>query len=49
MEQANQSKMCPHCGAPMVLALPLGGKGPRTLQCFDCDRDDPLKADSTTG
>src|SRR4030081_1979620 len=49
MEQANQSKMCPHCGAPMVLALPPGGKGPRTLQCFDCDRDDPLKADSTAG
>jgi hypothetical protein len=33
----------------MVLALPLGGRGPRALQCFDCDRDDPLKADSTTG
>jgi hypothetical protein len=33
----------------MVLALPLGGRGPRTLQCFDCDRDDPLKADSTAG
>jgi hypothetical protein len=33
----------------MVLALPPGGKGPRTLQCFDCDRDDPLKSDSTAG
>jgi hypothetical protein len=28
----------------MVLALPIGGRGPPTL-----DRDDPLKADSTTG
>jgi hypothetical protein len=33
----------------MVLALPHGGRGPRKLQYFDCDRDDPLKADSTTG
>jgi hypothetical protein len=49
MGQADQSKMCPHCGAPMVLALPAGGRGPRTLQCFDCDRDDPLKSDSTAG
>jgi hypothetical protein len=33
----------------MILALQLGGKGPRTLQCLDCDRPDPLKSDQVTG
>jgi hypothetical protein len=28
----------------MMLALPPGGMGPRTLQCLDCDRPDPLKS-----
>jgi hypothetical protein len=27
----------------MILALPPGGKGPRTFQCFECERPDPLK------
>jgi hypothetical protein len=40
---------CPKCQAPMILALQLGGKGPRTLQCLDCDRPDPLKSDKVTG
>jgi hypothetical protein len=40
---------CPDCGAPLVLALPPGGKGKRTFQCFDCDRPDPLKTDQVTG
>ena len=31
----------------MTLALPPGGKGPRTLQCLDCDdRPEPLKSDA---
>jgi hypothetical protein len=25
---------CPDCGAYLMLALPPGGKGPRTFQCF---------------
>jgi hypothetical protein len=33
----------------MVLALPLGGKRRRTLQCLDCDRPDPLKSDYVIG
>lgn len=37
---------CPHCREPLTLALPPGGKGPRTFQCFDCDRPDPLKTDA---
>jgi hypothetical protein len=40
---------CPGCGAFLILALPPGGNGPRTFQCLDCDRPDPMKTDSTTG
>jgi hypothetical protein len=40
---------CPKCQAPMILALQLGGKGPRTLQCLDCDRPDPLKSGNVSG
>ena len=40
---------CSHCGAQLILALPPGGKGPRTLQCFECDGPDPLKTDKATG
>jgi hypothetical protein len=35
---------CPGCGAYLILALPAGGKGRRTLQCLDCERPDPLKS-----
>jgi len=40
---------CPECGAPLVLALPPDGEGKRTLQCFDCDRPDPLKSERMMG
>ncbi len=40
---------CPGCGAFLILALPPGGKGPRKLQCLDCDRPDPLKSERVTG
>jgi len=40
---------CPHCGAFLILALPPGGKGQRTFQCFDCDGPDPLKTEMVTG
>jgi len=40
---------CPKCQSPMTLALQPGGKGPRTLQCLDCDRPDPLKSDTASG
>jgi hypothetical protein len=33
----------------MILALPPGGKGRRTFQCFECDRPDPLKTDEVKG
>jgi hypothetical protein len=47
MERAKPT--CRHCDAELILALPPGGKGPRTLQCFDCDRPDPLKTELATG
>jgi hypothetical protein len=40
---------CPHCGAFLILALPPGGKGRRTFQCFECDGLDPLKTDKVMG
>jgi hypothetical protein len=35
---------CPICNRPLVFLLPPGGAGPRTFQCFDCDRQDPLES-----
>lgn len=43
MGQLLQKRDCPSCGQPMVMALPPGGKGPRTLQCLTCDRPDPME------
>jgi hypothetical protein len=40
---------CPDCGAFLILALPPGGKGPRKMQCLDCDRPDPLKSEYVAG
>jgi hypothetical protein len=40
---------CPHCGEFLILALPPGGKGPRTFQCFECDGPDPLKTGNVMG
>ena len=37
-------RICPKCGKPTKLMLQPGGKGPRTYQCIDCDRPDPLKS-----
>jgi len=36
-------------GAYLTLALPPGGKGKRTFQCFDCDESDPLTTEKTMG
>jgi hypothetical protein len=41
--------ICPNCGALLILALPPDGKGPRTFQCLECDRPDPLKSETATG
>ena len=39
----------PDCGAFLILALPPGGHGPRTCQCFEGDRRDPLKSETAAG
>jgi hypothetical protein len=46
MGQLLQKKDCPTCGKPMVMALPPGGKGPRVLQCIECDalQDEKMRA-----
>jgi hypothetical protein len=49
MGQLDQSKNCPQCGKAMMLALPVGGKGLRTLQCIDCERPDPITSPQTMG
>jgi len=33
----------------LILALPPGGEGPRTFQCPECDRPDPIKTDQVIG
>jgi hypothetical protein len=39
---------CPKCGRDLELALPPNGsKGERFNQCFNCDRPDPMKSDTT--
>jgi hypothetical protein len=48
MGQARQPT-CPDCGAYLTLALPPGGKGPRTFQCFDCEGPDPLNSPYAAG
>lgn len=46
---APRVKSCPKCGREMELALPPGGKGKRSYQCFNCDRPDPLKDHTADG
>jgi hypothetical protein len=48
MGEAKKST-CPNCGAELILALPPGGKGQRTYQCFECDGPDPLKSGHASG
>jgi hypothetical protein len=40
---------CPTCGAYLIPALPPGGEGARTFQCFECDLPDPMKTEEVTG
>jgi hypothetical protein len=50
MEQRTDKAIrCPKCGSLMRLALGPGGKGPRSLQCEQCERPDPLNADEFVG
>lgn len=49
MGQAERLK-CPTCGAYLILvASPSDGRGLRMLQCFECDRPDPIKIDKVMG
>jgi hypothetical protein len=37
------SERCERCGGSMVLVMPVDGKGPGALRCWECDRIDPLQ------
>ena len=39
-----QIPICSTCRRPKTLELQPGGKGPRTFQCLECERPDPLKS-----
>jgi hypothetical protein len=43
-----QTRTCPNCKAPLVLALP-SDSGPRTLRCLDRERPAPLKSTKAIG
>jgi DNA-directed RNA polymerase subunit M/transcription elongation factor TFIIS len=49
MEQTAKAIRCPQCGSLMRLALAPGGKGPRSLQCRQCEQLDPFKAAEVSG
>jgi hypothetical protein len=37
------TNLCSKCNKPMSLALPPGGKGPRSVRCIECEGPDPLQ------
>ena len=45
----SQTPTCSSCQRPMTLELQPGGKSPRTFQCLDCERPDPLKSRALDG
>jgi len=44
LSDTHQRPVCPGCRRPMTLELQPGGKSPRSFQCLDCQRPDPLKS-----
>ena len=46
---SDTAQTCPECGGYLTLAPPPDGKGPRTLQCLECDRPDPIKTEKIIG
>jgi len=44
MPDSRNRPICPTCQRPMTLELQPSGLTPRTFQCLECDRSDPLKS-----
>ena len=44
-----QTTDLPRMRGYLTLAPPPDGKGPRTLQCLECDRPDPIKTEKIIG
>jgi hypothetical protein len=49
MGQENQIGTCPRCGRGVKLALLPTANAPGGLQCFGCEKFDPLKSELVTG
>ena len=49
MGQENPKVTCPHCGRVVKLALLPAASGAQGLQCFGCEKFDPLKSELVTG
>jgi DNA-directed RNA polymerase subunit RPC12/RpoP len=49
MGTLNQTGHCPRCGSPIIFTLLPDGKGPRTIQCPECSRFDPIKSERVVG
>jgi tRNA(Ile2) C34 agmatinyltransferase TiaS len=42
MPNSRNQPTCPSCNRLMTLELQAGAKSPRTFQCLDCGRPDPM-------
>jgi hypothetical protein len=49
MPDARHRPICPICQRSMTLELQPSGMPPRTFQCLDCERPDPLKSPVIAG
>jgi hypothetical protein len=49
LPNSHKRPVCPGCQRPMTLQLQPGGKSPRSFQCLDCQRPDPLKSRVVAG
>jgi hypothetical protein len=49
LSDSHKRPVCPGCQRPMTLQLQPGGKSPRSFQCLDCQRPDPLKSPGVAG
>jgi hypothetical protein len=46
MPDSKHQPICLQCDLAMTLELEPGGKTPRTFQCLNCERPDPLKSEA---
>ena len=49
MPDLRHRPVCPICHRPMTLELQPSGLPPRTFQCLECERPDPMKSPVIAG